>query len=102
MVVMTLERTSRRLRGVLTRWMIEIERGVYIGRLSAAVRDLLWLKCIEESGSGRCCQMFSSQTEQGYTVRSNGPGSRYISDFDGLQLNVCMESKREGIEQTQK
>lgn len=81
--------------------MVEIERGVYVGRLSGAVRDLLWLKCMEEAGSGRCCQMFSSNTEQGYSIRSNGPGPRYIGTFDGLQLAVCMNTRREGLEPSQ-
>jgi len=41
MVVLILEKVPRSLRGELTRWMIEVDTGIFVGRLSAMVRDLL-------------------------------------------------------------
>jgi CRISPR-associated protein Cas2 len=44
MVVMILERVPVGLRGELTWWMLEPKAGVFVGRLSGMVRDLLWEK----------------------------------------------------------
>ena len=53
MVVMILERVPRSLRGELTRWLVEVDTGVFVGRVSAAVRELLWEKVVEKAGEGR-------------------------------------------------
>lgn len=42
MVVIVLEKVPRGLRGELTRWLVELDTGVFVGQLSATVRDLLW------------------------------------------------------------
>ena len=58
MIVMTLERVPPSLRGELTRWLIEVQTGVYVGTVSAAVRDLLWEKVVQHARTGRCTQVF--------------------------------------------
>lgn len=42
MVVFVLENASEKLRGILTRWMIETKPGVFVGSLNPLVRDKLW------------------------------------------------------------
>jgi CRISPR-associated protein Cas2 len=42
MVVIILESVPVSLRGELTRWMLELRAGVFVGSLSAMVRDKLW------------------------------------------------------------
>ena len=42
MVVITLEKCPLALRGDLTKWLQEISLGVYVGQVSARVRDKLW------------------------------------------------------------
>lgn len=86
MVVMTLERVPARLHGYLARWLIEIQTGVYIGRVSASVRDLLWDKAIDLGSGGRVTQAWSSASEQGFDFRISGDDRRSIVDFDGFQL----------------
>jgi CRISPR-associated protein Cas2 len=41
MVVLVLERVPVSLRGELTRWMLEIRSGVFVGTLTSVVRDRL-------------------------------------------------------------
>ena len=41
-MVMLLERVSPGLRGELTRWLLELKAGVFVGRVSAMVRERLW------------------------------------------------------------
>lgn len=87
MVVMTLELVPPRLRGGLTRWLTELAPGVYVGRVSAVVRDLLWEAVIEEAGeTGRAVLAFRTNTEQGYAIRMHGDSKRRVVDLDGLQL----------------
>ena len=52
MVVLVLEKVPTSLRGELTRWMAEIQTGVFVGTMSALVRDLLWDKCVAKLEEG--------------------------------------------------
>lgn len=42
MLVITVKNCPPKLRGDLTKWLIEIDTGVFVGNLSARVRDSLW------------------------------------------------------------
>jgi len=86
MVVLVLEKVPTSLRGELTRWMTELQTGVFVGRMSALVRDLLWEKCASKLDSGRCCQVYSTNTEQGFSVRMRGESTRHVVDLEGLTL----------------
>ena len=86
MVVMILERVPRRLRGELTSWMVEVQPGVFVGKISALVRDLLWEKCVSKSAGGKCCQIWRTDNEQGFAIRIVGDKSRRVVDMDGLLL----------------
>ena len=86
MVVMTLEKVPTSLRGELSRWMIEISTGVFVGKLSALVRDLLWEKCEKSKCAGRCCQVYRINNEQGFAIRMAGDVERCVINLDGLQL----------------
>lgn len=86
MVVLILERVPPSLRGELTRWFLEPKAGVFVGRVSALVRDKLWEKACKQAKDGGCLLLHSSDHEQGYRVRSFGQTTRHIEDFDGLVL----------------
>ncbi len=66
--------------------MIEPKAGIFLGRITARLRDKLWEKAVAGSGSGACLQAWSSPGEQGFIVRSHGDTSRKIVDFEGLRL----------------
>jgi CRISPR-associated protein Cas2 len=66
--------------------MIEVDTGVFVGTVSATVRDLLWAKCLERAEGGRCCLVHRSNNEQGFALRMHGYGDRAVRDFDGLFL----------------
>lgn len=86
MVVMILERVPRGLRGELSSWMVEVQAGVFVGKVSALVRDLLWEKCVLKSEGGKCCQIWSTDNEQGFALRMVGDRTRRVVDMDGLLL----------------
>lgn len=86
MLVLILERVPPGLRGELTRWFLEPKAGVFVGRVSAMVRDKLWEKACGQARGGGCVMMYSSDNEQGFRIRSWGEMARSVEDFEGLLL----------------
>lgn len=86
MIVLFLEKVPRSLRGELSRWFIEPKAGVFVGRVSAMVRDKLWEKVIQSAPEGGALMIYPAQTEQGFTARSFGDTSRHLVNFEGLLL----------------
>ena len=88
MVVIVLESVPASVRGELTRWLLELRAGVFVGNISAMVRDKLWeMICGKLPGNkAGGFLLHSSDTEQGYTIRSWGTTSKVVEDFDGLFL----------------
>ena len=86
MVVIILENVSPSLRGELTRWLIEPRAGVFVGHISGMVRDRLWDKCCERLRDGGAVQLWSTNNEQRFAVRTAGVTRREVVDFEGLQL----------------
>ena len=86
MVVMVLENVPTSLRGELTRWFIEPKPGVFVGHVSAMVRDRLWEKCIKQRKEGGLIQIWSTNTEQRFELRSWGDTDRDMVEFEGLWL----------------
>lgn len=85
MVVITLEKCPPALRGDLTKWLQEISLGVYVGQVSARVRDNLWARVCSEAKNGRATMVFSAQNEQHLDFRVHNT-SWIPVDFDGLKL----------------
>lgn len=73
------------LRGDLTKWLIEVSAGVFVGRVSARIRDYLWSRVVGECREGRCILVYSSNSEQGFEFRSHNHGWA-PTDFDGVVL----------------
>ena len=101
MMVMILERVPPSLKGELSRYLIEVTTGVYVGHASALVRDLLWDKCVRYVYRGRCYQLFRTNTEQGFEIRMHGDSERAILDFDGLQLMAVKDARWLAFQQSE-
>lgn len=86
MIVMILEKVPTSLRGELTRWLLEPKAGVFVGHVSAMVREKLWDKCCHRAVAGGVLQVWSTNTEQRFKMRAFGDTSRVIVELDGLQL----------------
>lgn len=86
MVVFILERVPASLRGELTRWLLEPKTGVFVGRVSALVRDKLWELVCRGAAGGGALLAHSADNEQGFSIRYWGFTSRAMLDFDGLTL----------------
>ena len=86
MVVLILERVPASLRGELTRWLLELKAGVFVGDVSAMVRDKLWDMAWERARSGSGILLHSSDDEQGFKIKMFGSPGRTVVDFEGLSL----------------
>jgi CRISPR-associated protein Cas2 len=86
MVVFILERVPATVRGEMSRWLIEPRHGVFIGDVSAMVRDRLWALVGEKVKAGGALLLHSSPGEQGFKARSLGDTTRSLTDNEGLTL----------------
>jgi CRISPR-associated protein Cas2 len=73
------------LRGFLTRWLLEISAGVFIGNPSARIRDALWNEVQQYAGQGRALLAHTTNHEQGYTFRTHDH-AWHPADHEGLTL----------------
>ena len=76
LVILILKRTTPSLRGELSRWMIEPQAGVFVGNISALVRDKLWQYVLEDAPDASAMMLYGAQTEQGFTMRCAGDDTR--------------------------
>jgi len=86
MVVIILEKVPTSLRGELSRWLIEPHPGVFVGHVSAMVRERLWMKVCSKLKGGGAFMVYSTNNEQRFKMEMFGYTKREIVDFDGLQL----------------
>jgi CRISPR-associated protein Cas2 len=84
MVVMILEAVPVGLRGELTRWLTQLAPTVFVGRISAQVREALWRRSIERVDTGQVIQAWSMQGEPGYSLRIHATGKMQLVDLDGI------------------
>lgn len=85
MIVIRLSVCPPKVKGFLTNWLLEIDTGVYVGNVSARVRDDVWKIITENIGAGKAIMVYSTNTEQGlnfYTFNSE-----FVPvDYEGILL----------------
>ncbi|MGY5339587.1 type I-E CRISPR-associated endoribonuclease Cas2e [Levilactobacillus spicheri] len=85
MIVITLTKVPAALRGDLTKWYQEIQTGVYVGNVSARIRDQLWERILKTIGQGEATMVYNAQNELGYQFKTTRQ-DRQVVDFDGIPL----------------
>lgn len=76
------------LRGHLTRWMVEIAAGVYVGNPNPRVRDRLWTLLADRIHDGQAIMIEPTTNEQRWAVRTAGRDRWHPVDYDGLILTA--------------
>lgn len=87
MIVITLTKVPASLRGDLTKWCQEIQTGVYVGNVSARIRDNLWDRICKNIGNGQASMAFNAKNEFGYQFRTTRPDYQ-VKDYDGIPILV--------------
>jgi CRISPR-associated protein Cas2 len=85
MVVIALSNCPASLRGDITLWLMELTTNVYVGNVSARVRDNLWERVCVNVKNGTAILAYSTNNEQGFDYRLCN-STKQIKDFDGLKL----------------
>ena len=85
MVVIVLTACPAGLRGHLTRWLLEVSPGVFIGVIPARVRDLAWDRVVELSKDGRAIMIYSTRSEQRLAFKVHRHDWEPV-DIDGIHL----------------
>lgn len=99
MVVLVLTACPSGLRGHLTRWLLEISAGVYVGKVSARVRDEMWLRVLDLAKDGRALLIYEDDSEQGLSFRVHRHHWTPI-DLDGLQLLLRPAEADSGVDRS--
>lgn len=87
MIVLVLSAVPEGLRGHVSRWLLEISPGVFVGRVNARVRERLWESVKTHIGGGRAVLVFHAANEQGLSFLTLGDAWE-PTDFEGLTLMV--------------
>ena len=74
-----------RLRGDLSKWLCEIDTGVYVGQVSQRVREALWMRVCEHLKHGRATMVYSTNGEQKMDFRVHNTAWKPV-DYDGVKL----------------
>ena len=86
MLVIVVENAPPRLRGRLAVWLLEIRAGVYVGKYSRRVREMIWAQVGEGIGEGNAVMSWSTNTEAGFDFLTIGKNRRIPVEMDGVKL----------------
>ena len=92
MVVVVLTACPVGLRGDLTRWLLEIASGVFVGHVTARVRDRLWERITGQIRTGKAIMVYSARNEQHLSFKVHRSDWDPV-DCEGLAL---MEKPADG------
>jgi CRISPR-associated protein Cas2 len=86
MLVIVTEAIPDRLRGYLSRWLLEVRAGVFIGKYSTRVREMLVKTITTNVEDGNVVVAWSVNNESGFDFETIGKNRRRSVLFDGLKL----------------
>ncbi|HAP2034573.1 TPA: type I-E CRISPR-associated endoribonuclease Cas2 [Escherichia coli] len=86
MLVVVTENVPLRLRGRLAIWLLEVRAGVYVGDVSAKIREMIWEQIAGLAEEGNVVMAWATNTETGFEFQTFGLNRRTPVDLDGLRL----------------
>jgi CRISPR-associated protein Cas2 len=66
--------------------MLEVRAGIFVGTLTARVREKLWALVCRRNRLGGSVVIYRRSGEQGFMVETHGDTSRSLLDNEGLTL----------------
>jgi CRISPR-associated protein Cas2 len=98
MLVIDLENAPPRLRGRLAVWLLEVRAGVYVGKVSRRVREMIWSQIEIGIEEGNAVMAWSTNTESGFDFMTLGKNRRIPKEMDGIKLvSFLPEEKEEDV-----
>ena len=86
MLVIVVENVPSRLRGRLAIWLLEVRAGVYIGKVSRRIREMIWDNIEKGIDDGNAVMVWSTNTESGFDFLTLGKNRRMPKEMDGIKL----------------
>lgn len=86
MLVIVVENAPPRLRGRLALWLLEVRAGVYVGKVSRRVREMIWNTVVQGIEEGNAVMAWSTNTESGFDFLTLGANRRIPLELDGVKL----------------
>jgi len=86
MLVIVTENVPPRLRGRLAVWLLEVRAGVYVGKYSTKVREMLWKQVEEGIEDGNAVMAWTAGNESGFDILTLGENRRIPYELDGMKL----------------
>ena len=86
MLVIVVENVPPRLRGRLAIWLLEVRAGVYVGKVSKRVREMIWSTIAKGLDDGNAVMSWSTNTESGFDFLTLGANRRIPVEMDGSKL----------------
>lgn len=86
MLVIVVENAPPRLRGRLALWLLEVRAGVYVGKVSRRVREMIWNTVDQGIDDGNAVMAWSTNTESGFDFMTLGANRRIPVEMDGIKL----------------
>lgn len=97
-MVITMMNCPPKLRGDLSKWLCEINTGVYVGQVSARVREALWDRICVNIGDGQAIMVYSFANEQRFEFRTHNTAWQ-VRDFDGIKLMMRPKQSQDSVEE---
>lgn len=85
MVTVIVSCCPQSLRGDMTKWLFEVDTGVYVGKVTTRVGDMLWHRIEDLIGEGHAVMITTFRNEQSFAVKVHNSILRPV-DFEGLTL----------------
>ena len=79
-----------RLRGDLSKWLCEINTGVYVGNVSSRVRDAVWDRVCQNLKNGQATLVYTAAGEQRMEFRKQKRQSEEKNFRNIICLHDCM------------
>lgn len=86
MLAIVVENVPPRLRGRLAVWLLEIRAGVYVGKVSRRIREMIWEQIECGIKDGNAVMVWSTNTESGFDFLTLGANRRIPVEMEGVKL----------------
>jgi CRISPR-associated protein Cas2 len=86
MLVIVVENAPPRLRGRLALWLLEVRAGVYVGKFSRRIREMIWDTVVRGIEDGNAVMAWATNTESGFDFQTLGANRRIPIEMDGAKL----------------
>jgi CRISPR-associated protein Cas2 len=86
MLVIVVENAPPRLRGRLAVWLLEIRAGVYVGKASRRIREMIWGQVTVGIENGNAILAWTTNNDRGFDFDTIGENRRIPIELDGFKL----------------